>query len=244
MFRSKLSKIFKNQYIYPLLALSFILGIILSGIFFYLKINDAEFLGKKLEDLSIVNYVKEITSQNRIEIDLGDDPAKGPEDAKVRIVEFSDFECPYCRRYSNDTYLKLMAKYGNDINYVFKDYPLAFHENAMLAAQAANCANDQGSFWEMHDLLFSSGVGKRGTLEEYASILNLDMDQFNKCLDTEKYKTEIEDDLAYGQSLGITGTPGFFINGLKIEGALPFEVFEQIIIHEARRLGGVRRMEP
>lgn len=157
---------------------------------------------------------------------------KGNEDAKVVVVEWSDFECPFCHRFYTETMSQIESKYieTGDIKFVFKQFPLSFHAQAQKAAEASECAGEQGKFWEMHNLLFESGVeGGVTGFKQYASDLGLNTEQFNTCLDSGKYVQKIADDIAEGQAKGISGTPGFLINGKLVVGAQPYAVFEQEI---------------
>lgn len=163
---------------------------------------------------------------------MDDDYVKGDMDAPVTIVEFSDFECPFCERYYSDTYKQIDEQYikTGKVRYVFRDYPLSFHPNAQKAAEAAQCAGDQGKFWEMHDMIFENqhamGVSN---LKSYAEGMGLDSQQFDQCLDSGKYAQEVLDDQQDGARLGVSGTPSFFINGKNIVGAQPFETFKEAI---------------
>lgn len=162
----------------------------------------------------------------------GQDPFFGPEDASVTIVEYSDFQCPYCAR-AVPVLNQIKAAYGDKVKFVFKDFPLGFHENAQKAAEAGQCANDQGMFWELHDMMFANqGSIDVGSIKGYAANLGLDTDQFNACLDSGKYTAEVQQDFNEGKVAGVSGTPTFIINGQKIVGAQPFEAFKQIIDQE------------
>ncbi|MFZ8829861.1 MAG: DsbA family protein [Candidatus Aenigmatarchaeota archaeon] len=174
----------------------------------------------------------------RIEVSLDDDPVKGSPDAKVTIVVFSDFQCPFCQRFSLQTLPLIEEKYikTGKVRFVYRDFPLSFHQYAQKAAEAAECANEQGKFWEYHDILFQklsewASVGE-SKFKEYAQQLGLDMQKFNQCLDSGKYANEVQKDYNDGLKYGVSGTPTFFINGIKIVGAQPYSVFEQIIEQE------------
>ena len=163
---------------------------------------------------------------------MDDDAIKGSPDAPVTIVEWSDYECPYCVRFYQQTYAQLKSEYidTGKVKFVFRDYPLPFHKNAQKAHEAAECAGDQGKYYEMHDKLFESGVsGGVAAFKGYASDLGLDSTEFNSCLDSGKHAAEVAADMKAGQAAGITGTPGFIINGQKISGAQPFANFKAII---------------
>ena len=162
---------------------------------------------------------------------LDSDPAFGPEDAPITFIEFSDFECPYCRQHFLEVYPRLLEKYGDQIRYVYKDFPLtSIHANAVPAAEAALCANEQGSFWEYHDLLFTMRLDLGSeTYLTYAEELGLDLDTFGTCVDERRYADEVRGDYDFAANLGIRSTPTFFINGLVVQGALPYEEFIKII---------------
>jgi protein-disulfide isomerase len=175
-----------------------------------------------------------------IDIDMeelvDDDPAKGDENAPVVIVEFSDFQCPFCERWAQETLPQLTQTYidTGKVKLVYRDFPLSsIHPEAQKAAEAAECARDQGKFWEYHDTLFENrmdwtGVGA-AKFKQYSADLGLDTNAFDDCLDSDKYKDEVLNDLNAGGSVGVTGTPTFFINGKKLVGAQPFENFKTAI---------------
>jgi protein-disulfide isomerase len=163
-----------------------------------------------------------------IEVDISGDPYIGgnPDDAKVLIVEFSDFQCSYCGR-AIPTIASLLEKYGDDISIVFKNFPLGFHENAQKAAEAGECADEQDKFWEYHDTLFyNQGALDKESLIKYAEDLDLDVDKFTVCLESGAMTSEVNEDMKHGQAAGIRGTPGFIVNGVLISGAQPQAVFE------------------
>ena len=159
---------------------------------------------------------------------LDDDAVKGDEDAPVTIIEWSDFECPFCARFYRDTLPLIEEEYikTGKVKLVFRDFPLSFHQNAQKAAEAAECAGEQGKFWEMHDLLFEQGV-EGGTVgfKQYAKQLGLNTAKFNECLDSGAMASEVRKDTADGAAAGIQGTPGFLINGKLVSGAQPFSSF-------------------
>ena len=163
------------------------------------------------------------------------DASKGSADALVTIVEFSEFQCPFCSRVL-PTVKKIHETYGKDVRVVFKHNPLPFHKDAGLASQAALAAGAQGKFWEMHDKLFGNQRAiKRPDLEKYATELELNMSQFKADLDSEKYKSQIDADQALARQIGAGGTPNFFINGRKLVGAQPFESFKTVIDQEIKK---------
>ncbi|MCL4382497.1 MAG: DsbA family protein [Patescibacteria group bacterium] len=162
----------------------------------------------------------------------GSSPAKGSSQAKVTIVEFSDFQCPYCGKVQ-ETLKKIFETYPNKVKLVFRNYPLPFHENAEPAAQASLCANEQGKFWEFHDKLFANQEKLTVTdLKQYAANLGVDANKFNSCLDSGKYKETVQKDIKDGGAVGVSGTPAIFINGRAVTGAQPFENFKKIIDEE------------
>jgi protein-disulfide isomerase len=166
----------------------------------------------------------------RLQISVDDDPALGPVDAPVTIVEFADFNCGYCRRFFQQTLDALLDAYPNQIRFVFRDLPVV---GGFEAAQAAECADEQGAFWEYHDLLFTQGIGEgRSTYIQYAEQLELDADALTECFDQGRYSAEVEADAQYAFNLGATGVPLFFINGIPLMGAQPLANFQQIVDQE------------
>jgi protein-disulfide isomerase len=164
-------------------------------------------------------------------------PARGPKDAVVTIVEFSDFQCPYCSR-SNQTMHQLMQQYPTQVKWVFRDYPLPIHNEAIPAAEAARCAAEQGKFWEMHDHLFQNQRDLTPpALARYGAELKLDTAKFNACTTSGKHKDAIQKDMAAGNEFGVSGTPAFFINGRFLNGARPIEAFTTIIDEELQFAG-------
>lgn len=163
---------------------------------------------------------------------IDDDPFKGSDDAPVVIVEFSDYECPFCTRFYSQTLGQIESEYIDKglVKFVYRDFPLGFHQNAQKAAEAANCAGKQDKYFEMHDLMFEDGVtGGVESFKIFAQTLGLNTNAFNKCLDSGETADEVKKDMADGQAAGVRGTPAFFINGELISGAQPFSVFKQAI---------------
>lgn len=169
----------------------------------------------------------------RYDIPIDDfDEVRGPADAKVVMVEFTDYECPYCQRYYIETYTQIIETYGDQILYVVKDLPLtSIHPNAVPAAIAAHCAGEQDSFWEFHGLLFEREGGLNDQLYQgFAENLNLEMDSFNDCLDSGRYDQAVLADTNILQRINARiSTPTFFINGQYVAGAQPFSVFAGLI---------------
>ncbi len=161
-----------------------------------------------------------------------DRPAKGPANAPVEIIEFSDFQCPYCLN-AFPTVNQVISTYGDRIHFVYRHYPLANHPRARPAAEAAQCAHEQGKFWEYHDRLFGNQAALGDAdLKQHAASLGLDVGQFNACYDSQKYKADVDTDIRAGDEAGVSGTPAFYINGRMLSGAQPFEVFKRVIDEE------------
>jgi protein-disulfide isomerase len=181
--------------------------------------------------------VKVLLDPYRVPVDVGDAPVRGNPKAPVTVVEFSDFQCPYCGR-SRPTVKRVREAYGDEVRWVFRHFPLGFHSQAPKAGEAAACAGDQGHFWEMHDLLFSQ-PGKLAVpdLKEHAASVGLDVAAFDQCLDSGRHAGLVERDTAAGARFGVSGTPAFFINGRPLIGAQPFEAFASVIDDELERLG-------
>ncbi|MFH1224005.1 MAG: thioredoxin domain-containing protein [Pseudomonadota bacterium] len=166
----------------------------------------------------------------KINVQISDDDAsKGPKNAKVTVVEFSDFQCPFCKK-ASDNGARIMKDYGDKVRFVFRHFPLSFHENAHKAAQAAACANEQGKFFEMHDKLFENNTALTDAdFKKYATELALDAKKFEDCLTTGKFKSKIDKDLTDGQKYGISGAPTYFINGYMVVGAVPYDELKKSI---------------
>ena len=170
----------------------------------------------------------------RYDIPIDDDPMIGPEDAPITIVEFSDYECPSCQRWHTEVFERLLEAYPDEVRLVYRDFPLtSIHPNATPAAIAANCAREQDVFWDYHDKLFGMELGlNTEAYQEYASQLDIDTEEFTECLDSGRYDEEVQADFDFAANLGVRSTPTFFVNGIAVVGAQPFEVFEQVIEQE------------
>lgn len=168
---------------------------------------------------------------------VDDDPYIGDENAPVVIVEFSDFRCTFCGRHFAQTLDPLLANYGEHIRYVYRDFA-ALGPESTNAALAAECAHDQDAFWEFHNAFFSNQSQlSRNFYISTAEANNLNVDQFTECLDSRMHLGEIDGDQFDGQLEGVAGTPGFFINGTFIRGAMPYEIFERVVVRELERAG-------
>jgi len=183
-------------------------------------------------------------SSTIISVSLDDDPVKGDPNAPITIVEFSDFQCPFCARFFSETLPLIQKNYieTGKVKFVYRDFPIpSIHQNAIPAAIAAECADEQGMFWEYHDKLFENQIQWQdldnqnvvSTFEQFAEELSLDTDTFNTCLESAKYLEEVQNDLDEGVLYGVAGTPGFFIGNEKIgygmvSGAQPYAAFQQV----------------
>jgi len=172
----------------------------------------------------------------RFDVSPADGASRGPANAPVTIVEFSDFQCPYCGR-AQDTIDRVIAKYGKQVRLVFRDYPLDIHPNAVPAAIAASCARSKGKYWEMSRAMFAdaSKLSPRDLVATAAS-LGMDSTAFRACMDDPDAQRGMQRDMADGRALGISGTPTFYVNGIMIVGAREADVFERTIDAELDRL--------
>jgi protein-disulfide isomerase len=207
-----------------------------------IELNDSI---KKLESKILRNQPGDLPDTKPIRVSIDDDPIKGSNDAPITIVEFSDFQCPFCSRFHIQTFPLILKEYVDTgkVKFVYRDFPIQnSHPNAFPAAAASECAHEQNNYWEYHNALFERQAiwnnleisDSINTFKKFAIELGLNEDQFNSCLDSGKYIEEINKDLKDGTNYGITGTPGFLIgnekNGfVKLTGAQPFEAFKKII---------------
>ncbi len=170
------------------------------------------------------------TRYTRYDIPTAGFPSLGPADAPITIVEFSDFQCPFCRRFHAETYQPLLDAYPGKIRFVYRNLPLtSIHPDAMPAAIASLCANDQNAYWDFHDKLFNGETLTREDFIKYARDLNLNVDEFSACYDSGKHQDAITQDMDFALALGIQSTPTFFVNGLAVVGAQPLATFSQLI---------------
>jgi len=184
-------------------------------------------------------------------ISLDDDPMKGDPNASITIVEFSDFQCPFCAKFHQSTLPLIEQNYisTGKVNFVYRDFPIqSIHPNAVPAALASECADDQGKFWEIHDMIFENQrnwqdlqlVQSANLFRAYAIEIGLNMDEFDPCMTSGKHLDEISNDLNDGRAYGVTGTPGFFVGNEKIGftkliGAQPFSSFQRVIDEQLNR---------
>ncbi len=190
-------------------------------------------------------YVAKLTKNSPIEVyfakprmqvnvEVGNSPFFGKSNAPVTIVEFSDFQCPYCGK-AAETVTEIKKKYGNKVKIAFKHFPLPMHKDAKPASEAAMCVNEQGTekFWKFHDKLFKNQDKlDTASLEKFAKESGADTKKFDDCVGTKKFKMQVEKDLEYGEKIGVKSTPTFFVNGQLISGALPIDSFSEIIDEE------------
>lgn len=191
------------------------------------------YLDKLREDVDVKINIE----RPRAEVSADDDPYKGPKDAPITLIEFSEFQCPYCKR-ARPVISQILKEYDGKVRYVFRDFPLGFHNQAKGAANAANCANDQGKYWAFNEQLWATqGSHSPEQLDKIAEDLDLKMDEFKKCVDSKKYYSEIAKDQKEGSDAGVGGTPAYFINGIFLSGAQPFESFKEVIDSELKLKG-------
>jgi protein-disulfide isomerase len=174
----------------------------------------------------------------RVAVAIADDePSHGPVNAPIQIVTYSEFQCPYCARVG-PTVEQILEHYGERVRVVFRDFPLPMHQQARPAAEAAQCAHEQGKFWAYHDKLFANQrTLDNEALKRYAGELSLDVERFNQCFESGKYRDAVNRDHEEGMRLGVQGTPAFFVNGRFVSGARPFEYFQQLLDEELAAKG-------
>lgn len=207
------------------LVLILIILLLVFGVAWIYKSPDKQLVEEDVDNNNAVNTAVAFDYQITAE-----DHVQGPADAKVTIIEWSDFECPYCAQF-NQTMEALLKKYPDDVRWVYKHFPLtSIHPDAQLAAEAAECADEQDKFWEYEAELFAdqSSLDEIGLVNK-ADKIGLDSDRFGQCLDSGKYQDKVNSDYTEGLQYGIKGTPANFINGKFYSGALPFTQLEQIV---------------
>ena len=172
----------------------------------------------------------------RQEVSADDDPFLGTDGAPVEIIQFAEFQCPYCGKVG-DTMEKLLAEYPGKLKIVYRDFPLGFHDRAIPAAIAANCAGEQDKYWDMHGILMKNQTKLQDTdLAGFAKEVGVDMDKWSTCLKDPAQEAEVKKDMEDASAVGVTGTPAFFINGVLLSGAVPFDQFKSIIDKELAAL--------
>lgn len=173
-----------------------------------------------------------------VQVELGSRPPLGNAKAAITIVEFSDYECGFCKR-AEPTVKEVLKIYGDKVRIAYRDFPLDFHANARPASEAAHCAAEQGKFWEYHDKLMAASDLSATNLKAMAKTAALDETKFDECVAADRFDAEIDKDLAAGQAAGVKGTPAFFVNGRMLDGAQPLEKFREIIDEELEYSGAM-----
>ncbi|CAN5125988.1 hypothetical protein BH11PAT1_BH11PAT1_1110 [soil metagenome] len=231
----------RNNYtpilIMALLISSFLLGMLTTKIS-YLEKNDTNTLTQGITTTGVTpGAPAPSTPPQKVNVKQGHLPILGNKDAKITIVEFSDFQCPFCKRFEDETWAQLKKEYidTGKAKLAFRQFPLtSIHPNAQKSAEASECANEQGKFWEMHDTLFKnqdtwapkSAADVVIDFTTYAGELGLNTDQFSGCVSSGKFAKAVTDDAAEGSTAGVTGTPAFIINGYLLVGAQPLSAFK------------------
>lgn len=224
---------FKRSHFYSVLTvLAFAAGILLGYVVWGVPAETSQ-AANPAPDVVVEAPVTPQAQFRRYDIPTENSYAIGPADAPITIVEFSDYQCPFCRRWHDEVYGDLLAAYPGKIRLVYRHFPLAsIHPDATSAAEAAMCAGEQDAFWTFHEKLFSSDALGNSTYLQYAQDLGLNMSSFESCVNDRKYQQAVDADLNFAVDLGIRSTPTFFVNGLAIVGAQPLDVFQQVIEKE------------
>lgn len=232
---------FKRSHLYAaLLPLAFVVGLSVGFLFWGRDSAPPSNIAEQkpaTEVVQVVDSEQETAptqqSVKRYDVPEDDDPVFGPDDAPITIIEFSDYECPYCQRWHQEVFLKIIEEYPDQVRIVYRDFPLeSIHPNATPAAESANCAAEQDAFWPYHELLFSGNPLNKQAYLNYAEELDLNVEDFESCLDSGRYREEVQADYQFAASMGVRSTPTFFLNGLPIVGAQPYDVFKEIIDKE------------
>jgi protein-disulfide isomerase len=197
-----------------------------------IKVQQELFLKSLHSKAKIVTYLKS-PPIFRADLSVAGEPAKGSDEAAITIVKFEDFHCPFCKEIQ-PTFNELLSRYNGKVRLVHKDLPLeTLHPQARQAAEAARCAHEQEKFWEYHDMLYANAPkANADNLKSYAKEIGLNIESFDRCFASRKYKMAVQKNLNEGAQLGLTGTPTVFINGREISGNLPLKAFEAIIEEE------------
>ena len=191
--------------------------------------------GQLMSGLRAAANIKINLEPPRVAIEAGDNPSIGPKSAPVTIIEFTDFQCPFCSRV-RPTVNQIIDEYKDKVRYVLRDFPLSFHQFAKKAHEAAHCAGDQGKYWEYSKEIWGNQQALQiEKLKEYSKKLKLNEKKFNSCLDSGKYTKKVEENVSAGAEAGAQGTPSFFINGIFLSGARPISDFKSIIDQELKK---------
>jgi protein-disulfide isomerase len=229
---------FKRTHVYAaLLPLTFVVGLAVGYIFWgreAVTMPAAPAPQAAAGDETAPGQAEQPQEVRRYQVPEDDDPVFGPDDAPITIIEFSDYECPYCQRWHVQVWPRLLEAYPDQIRLVYRDFPLTnIHPNATPAAAAANCAFEQDKYWEYNERLFSGRFEfNKNSYQEIATEIGLEMDPFNECLESGRHNEEVMADFEFAANLGVSSTPTFFVNGIPVVGAQPFEVFSQLIDSE------------
>lgn len=226
--------VFKRSHVYAvLLPLAFVAGLAFGYVFWGRGTSTAGAPAAAAQTSSTQAANGQQQTPTRYDVSAANRPSIGPEGAPITIIEFSDYECPFCKKFHAETFGKIMDTYKGKIRFVYRNFPLTgIHPDASPAAEAANCAGEQGDYWAYHDKLLSGATLGDQVYTQYATDLGLDLTKFQDCRTNHKYQSIIQEDYNFAENLGIRSTPTFFINGLAIVGAQPFEVFKQVIDQE------------
>lgn len=207
------------------------------------QIRTAKARKEYLNSLRTQAHLEVLLSSPSVDVVLGEAPTRGEANAPVLLIEFADYECPYCQKIDSDL-KKLAEEYSGKVLFAFKDFPLSMHKHAQKAAEAARCAGRQDKFWEFHDLLFEKGSGLEiAQLKEYARTLKLDAAKFDQCLDSGETAAMVKEDLEQGQRLGLSGTPSFFVNGHFFSGAANYATLREIVDQQLMFLAASRKKQ-
>ncbi len=193
----------------------------------------AQWLDQQSKQHNVIINLKK-PERPRVDIAINGAPTWGKADAKITLIEYSDFQCPYCAR-ADKTVRKIKERYKDQVRIVYKQYPLNFHKDAFRASEASLCANDQSSefFWKLHDyMLFNPKKLSTEQIITQAALIGMDGPRFQQCLNSGRFTAKVNQEIAEGSKLGVQATPMFFVNGITVRGAQPFEVFEEIIEEE------------
>ena len=205
-----------------------------------IKDQVTQYLSQNAQRKAQTDFLEKLRAEAKLEVLLtpprvtvaAEGPSRGSEKAPITIVEFSDFECPYCVK-AEETVKQVMKEYEGKVRLVYRDFPLPFHPNAQKAAEAAHCAGDQGKYWEMHEKLFANQQKlKVSDLKDHAKGVGLDAAKFEKCLESGEKAALVEKNKKAGAEVGVQGTPAFFVNGIMLSGAQPVSEFKSIIDKE------------
>lgn len=222
-----------------LLVLLLVAVFLLGSLTTRLSLQNQGETAKTTQTATSPNQPNQPTASAKVDVDTGHLPVLGNKNAKVTVIEFGDFQCPFCEKWFTDVEANLIKDYVNTgkVKFAFRHFAFLGDESTW-AAEASECANEQGKFWEYHDYLYKnqgpeqSGTFAKDKLKGFAQALSLDTAKFNSCLDSGKYAKNVTDDLAAGQKAGVNGTPTTFVNGQTVVGAQPYSAFKAILDQE------------